>query len=887
MSESYIAEKQSLREFLERRGIEHNDKNWKCINHDDQHPSAVIYNNADGHLFYCPVCSESWNVFAVASMLDNIPNTKEDFPKLLKAVRDTLGIPMPEKKSITKTEKPIEEPVCLSRDEAKNVYTRERIMEIFKFSKHSKLDMDKAFIAGSWAYDNGECDIIKGMDIRFEDGSGAKDVVTFWYNGKSLKTAMAPVLIYNLHECINSNKPIIINEGAKKGEAAKVLEQFTASAWSGGWGKAKYADWTPLQNKEIYIFPDDDAPGIKATQEIRRKIIHAKIVNPPLAARKIKPKGADIVEALRVMSTDELTAYILNPENHLKDIEKSPESGRGGLPALQQGKKDGRPPRPDSGDSSMPFKILGIGDDGRAAFITEEGRAMEWTLDSISKNKLVVLCGQAYWLTEYPGKKGPDWDAAIDDIIRISQNKDFDKSDVRGRGAWKDGDKISYNDGVKVYGEHAKKKIYLRLRQKDIGINDAPAEKELLDNIKNTVFRMSFETPADAVRCLGWSVLAPFGGALEYRPALFLTGESGTGKTQVANLIIKKISACEWFNGSGTTSAGIRGKVKYNSEAIVLDEFEADTPKKKLDREDILTFMRVNVSNDAPDTVKGTKDGGFNSFKMQNIFGFIAKDPTVESEADENRIFRVNMVEPKNSDEWDEIKNKIEELLCEENCRKIRALTWQKLKIIIPLVKRIAKSIRKNIRKDYRFGYLDSLLAAAFIVVWQGVDDPTDQQIEEMILKYYEYQPHEEKRNEAEEIIDRLLDQTIEIIHEHTREKLTIFECLTRIYTGRKIHGESKEDVPPIEKDNYKLACARYGIRLTPEYEIAICNNHHEIKIIIQRANGYSKIFKRHPGCIDSNRNISFYDGKQKKCSVFKELIKNQLTEDEQKEIPF
>lgn len=521
----------------------------------------------------------------------------------------------------------------------------------------------------------------------------------------------------------------------------------------------------------------------------------------------------------------------------------------------------------------IPFKILGIGDDGRAAFITEEGRLQKYNLAGITKNQLGVLANRKFWSLEWPlPKEKTEWDAAIDDVIRNSQRHDFIESNVRGRGAWRDGDKISYHDGIETIGEWDKKKLYLRLPRHENGINDDPIDPEITKNIKNTVFKMSFETPADAVRCLSWSILAPFAGALKYRPAMLLTGPSSSGKTTAANLCIRKLADCEWFNGSESTVPGVRGKIKYDSRGVMFEEAERDTLKKSVNRDELFSLMRVSVSDDAPDTVKGTKDGGYNSFKMQNMFGFIAIDPTLNSIADENRIFRINMVIPKNGNEWKQIEKELIELLCEKNCRAIRALTWLKLKTILELSDRIVDAVRKKTGRDYRSSYADSMLASTFMVIWTGTDNPSDEQIENMLDKYYSYQTPEEHRDEAKEIVDRILDEQIEILGDGAREKISIMECLNMIVIGSKYCGIGEAELSEITIMNYRQHVSRHGIRIIDNNNIAIANKHHMIMKIIGMGNGYSKILRRHQGYVEQ-KPVYFYDNKYRRCTILKGIL--------------
>jgi len=873
MPDKHLTTRLRLREYLQRKGVVYNErrKTWRCPspNHTDDGPSAVFYEhgkNSNYPVLYCPVCEGAgrdyvWGIFDVAGLLDGVSAFKDK----VKSVNATLGI-VEEEKPKSKTPLPFPE----GREREFN----EKIKSIAAEKGWGK-------VAGSWKYHDADGKVI-ALDVRFEAEGQKKTVLTFWYNG-ALKWAGAPVLVYGLHEHITADKsiPRLIHEGAKcADEARKHLNGFIHVSWSGGSGKAALADWSVLSNYQVCFYPDDDTPGANAANQVKRVLPHLNIVKPIPAARELKPKGADIVEALQVMSPDELTAYILNPENHVSDVAPSEP------PSEATHERPPTSPSPDGATSEMPFKVLGIGDDGRAYFITEAGRIIDCNLDGLTKSKLMVLTGRWYWRDRYGHDGKIVWDDAIDDMIRISQNRDHNESRVRGRGAWRDGDMISYHDGVNTYGEHAPGVTYIRLSHKDIGINDEPASADTVKRVRDTVFRLSFETPADAVRCLGWATLAPFAGALKFRPAMLLTGPSGSGKSTVANQLMRKLSNCEWMDGSGTTVAGVRGKIQRDSCAVIFEETERDTEKKKINRNELFSLMRVNVTDDAPDTVKGTKDGGFHSFKMQNMFGFIAIDPTIDSVADENRVFRINMVPPTNQGEWKQIETILGGLLNETNCRALRALTWRKLKTIFALSDRIVDAIREKTGRDYRSSYSDAMLAAAFMVVWSSTDNPTDAQIESMLNKYYAFQPAEAHRDEAAEVVDRLLDEVIEVMHENTREKLTIMECLTRAVNMSYDQDGQAIEVSPPRAAAYKQHVARYGLKIVDGDGLAIVNKHHQIQRITGLGDGYQRVLKRHRAWAEGSRQVMFPDGKNRRCTVLRGIVggKHVPTDDEQLE---
>jgi hypothetical protein len=81
----------------------------------------------------------------------------------------------------------------------------------------------------------------------------------------------------------------------------------------------------------------------------------------------------------------------------------------------------------------------------------------------------------------------------------------------------------------------------------------------------------------DARLLLGWVCAAILGGALHWRPACWVTGDRGTGKSTLQELI-----RCVLVDGEGiysvsdTTAAGIRSAVGFDSLPVGLDELEAE-----------------------------------------------------------------------------------------------------------------------------------------------------------------------------------------------------------------------------------------------------------------------------------------------------------------------
>ena len=290
--------------------------------------------------------------------------------------------------------------------------------------------------------------------------------------------------------------------------------------------------------------------------------------------------------------------------------------------------------------------------------------------------------------------------------------------------------------------------------------------------------------------------------------------------------------------------------------------------------------MRISYSDDSPDTGKGTKDGGFRSSKMTNMFLFNAIDAGINNVQDENRIFRVNMIKGSGKNKWKALEKEIKSLMTDKNCRSLRALTWKKLKYIFELADRLTEYIIDETGKGYRSCYAEGLLCAAYIMIWKGMDNPSVEFITNFIGHVYKLQPPEETRNASEEIVDRLLDEVIEIIHSGKREKITILEGLKRIKIGVMVAEEENNMSSKMIKETV-ATIARHGVKLV-KGEVAICTrDHHQVKRIIQKGNGYKKLLWRHKGIMSRSESVTFPD-KSRRCAVIGGLVvlEDEVTEE-------
>jgi len=429
-----------------------------------------------------------------------------------------------------------------------------------------------------------------------------------------------------------------------------------------------------------------------------------------------------------------------------------------------------------------------------------------------------------------------------------SRCKDFDPEKTLGRGAWRRADgELCYHDGIDTYGHKDPEKIYLRKMKKDIGITGEQADVEICQEIGRIALSMTFETKLDAVRCLAWSCLAPFAGALPWRPAILLTGSSESGKTTIINNLVTAIGCPEFFNGAETTPAYLRAKICNDSGGVVFDETEGGEKAQK-NRQELFLVMRQSTSDDAPKVGKSNKDQGVVEYNMKNMFLFSSIHAGIDDEADEKRILRVNLRKTKkHEEEWDDLENRIDKYITEENCRAIRALTWNKLSDIIKYSKQIRRTIAKITGLSSRSAYAEALIISCYFLIWRGmnISDCMDEVVEGLIKEIYEN--HEiEERDESSETLDKILDTVVYLPEKHENKTL------------REMLYKAKETATDSEKREYVDTLARYGLRHVHDKIdlLAVQKDNWLIKKIIGTGNGYNKILWRHKDCTEHSRRV-------------------------------
>lgn len=858
--------------------------NASAHNNGDKNFSAKLYKNeSNGHpRVKCFVCGFDGDVYDVVGHFKN----ETEFTKQYQILEEIFGHAtttnttaattneQPEALKEKKPDKPKLPPASVTLENAKEIYSLENMNRVRSFSKNELIATGK--IVRTWNYTDLDGNIA-GVDARIEsdnfanhatDGneSGKKEkiVCTFWYNGKHLKMSDGPYIIYRLYESIkgdDKDKPVIIHEGAKCADLGNdALKSFCNISYNRGSQNADKHDWKRhYEGRKVYILNDNDTPGIAAAQKIKAKLPDAIILKNIYSHFEIDDiKGADIEQILEQATPEEIEEYILNYSERKErrdDLNKTPN-------------------------------CLGVSDGGMLFFIDRSMRLINTRRNKLQKGDLLTLMPLDYWQYKYGNDKGVIcWDRAIDEVLEESFSREFDETKLRGRGAWREDDNFIYHDGKNTSGETSGEYMYIRKNKRDIGINSTPIEKEKMKWFKKLCEDVSFEKTSDMIRLLSWSLISPFCGALKFRPGLLLTGESGSGKTTILEKIVVPISNGMHLNAHYTSPAGIRAKTGIDSCAVLLEEAEANQNSNDLEknqnRNALFSMMRASSSDNAPSGVKSNTDQQAVEYKMKNMFLFVSITPSIADIADDNRILKVNFDHKKSKSTgtdrrvWSEVEKDIVSFLSVENCKRMRAYIWTLLPKIIKdteLIIDVMKDQKDGFGKSSRDADAESILISTYINVFHDFDI-TRENVHKFLEKYYKTVGKEDERNETDELLNKIFDHVIEVQVGKERRKISVKEALDCLKNktfemfmpdlsyyeaGSSARDIAKNKAIEEAEKEIRRILGHNGLALQRDETLAISKSNDSIKKIINREDGYGKIFHRHRNfVIDKAVNIN------------------------------
>jgi putative DNA primase/helicase len=346
---------------------------------------------------------------------------------------------------------------------------------------------------------------------------------------------------------------------------------------------------------------------------------------------------------------------------------------------------DDQPAQPSNRIGDMPFRLLGM-DDGMLRYMPDNGQhIVSITPASHSKLNLLQLAPLQAWETNFPGKPSTDWDAACNALIQVSQSlPKFDPRAIRGRGCWIDESDVIYHAGnmLSVNGklmpipsyQSPTASIYEAGLRIALDTDDAAKNTESYRLIE-LCESLSWDQPLYGKLIAGWMALSPICGAMSWRPHIWVTGASGSGKTWImGNIIHPLVGKSAIFVQGNTSEAGIRGQLGSDALPVLFDEAEAENQRSITRMEGVMELARQASSESGAGIVKGTQNGGSITYMIRSMFCFSSIGVAAVRKADTSRITVLSLRKSDNHAQFEEVKRIWRETTADAGfCARIRA----------------------------------------------------------------------------------------------------------------------------------------------------------------------------------------------------------------------
>lgn len=728
-----------------------------------------------------------------------------------------------------------------------------------------------------------------GHVCRFDLPDGGKDVVPRCYcqheDGRREWRWLSfakPRPLYGMDLlAANPTAGVLVVEGEKTADAARTIAPGVVVTWPGGGKAVRFVDWSPLKGRKVLIWPDQDLKRWTETDAEKSQIPKGSKVGdlwpvekqPGMAAALAIAKALDgIAEKVRIITPPEspvdgwdladavaegwdrsrLVDWIKGPlPSPVVPVEQPPtdEEPPPGYDCPEDSAPPWEGPAPanqprfrDDRITDLPFRLLGV--DGDAFFyMPDRGQQIvSLTASGHTKLNLMRLAPLQTWQGEFPDKSGADWETAANALIQRNQNlPKFDPRRIRGRGCWIDGEDVVFHAGdrlvvngsevdIPVFNS-AVRAIYEGALEIPVDSGQCATNTEAARVIELCEM-LSWERPLYGKLLAGWLALAPVCGALAWRPHLWVTGPSGSGKSWTVSNIIQPLVGRTAIHVQGNTSeAGIRQGLGSDALPVVFDEAESEDRASQLRFDRVLELARQASTETGAGIVKGTATGGSVTYLIRSCFLFASIGVAAVKKADVSRVtvlpLRKNMG-PFAQQEFDAIKRVWRETIGQRGyCERIRSRSLRFAKVIRANADTFSAAAVEFTGDKRSADQIGTLLAGAYSLGREAAITQ-DAAREWMGKQDWSGFKSEDVENDENQCLAHLFAAVLRFeLHGHNTTR-SVSEVVTEI-------GEIPENTP-LEADqnrrkDLKDVLTRHGMRLSGG-RLYVANRHQQLESI-------------------------------------------------------
>lgn len=474
----------------------------------------------------------------------------------------------------------------------------------------------------------------------------------------------------------------------------------------------------------------------------------------------------------------------------------------------------------------------------------------------------------------------------MDQMMRGCKKKGvFDLRDkVRGCGVWKDANRIIVHAGEKllVNGEV--------LNPRDVEISKYaytakpalfhPSSKPLTSKEAQQLQKMCampvWKEDLSAKLLAGWIVVAPLCGALSFRPHIWLTGQSGAGKSTVLNRIVKPaIGSMALSADGGSTESGIRNTMGDNCLPILFDEAEGKKGGRESNMTGVLSLVRLSSTGGRQ--LKYQQD-----HSAQFAFCLSSINPPIEDYADETRISKLYLCKNISENAYDDYQDMLceaERLLTPEFSVRLLARSVSLFSVLEENIKKLQRAAVKKIKSPREADMISTMLAG----YWLLMDDREipDNVVDDWINnETWDTHTAISEKTDPERLIAYIMSHLIRVDASGVGTKeMSIGDLVTVVIKDQPYEGVTPQEAAHALKNR--------GIKYMPKRkELFISSKHDELLRVLKNTiwhGGLGGTIKQLEGSVSATANFGggvYQKGHYLPKSYFVEEKKPKVTEE-------
>lgn len=509
-----------------------------------------------------------------------------------------------------------------------------------------------------------------------------------------------------------------------------------------------------------------------------------------------------------------------------------------------------------------PFRALGYLSGTYYYYSRGEQSVVALTASQHGKLSFYRLAPHDYWIKRYPVSKTDDFDSAKAAGVLMDtcqRGGIFTINRIRGRGVWmdKNGPVIHYGDKVTIEGKDylpfltPGKHIYELAEA--LGFEEcSPLTNHDGQKFTDLIKQLRWQTNEQHIWFSGWLVCALIGGALPWRPHIWLTGAAQSGKTTLAGIIKQILQNNCLYIQSVSTEAGIRQTLKADCLAVVMDEAEREDASSHNRIQSILTLARQASSDNDSRIVKGTPSGKALDYQIRSPFCLSSINSSLIQSADKGRFSALELSSNKLAgDVYKAWKENLYKLIGGDFSQKLYNRIFSMIPIIVHNATTLANAIETK-TGDRRLGDQYGALLAGYRSLIENkviMDEDAKWMIDP--INFDTEKEMATGTNDQFSLLNKIMQHVMRVPKNQGFEELSVAEMCERVSK----HGSNNEEC--------KRSLGNIGIRII-EKDIAIANENDNLAEILKSSrwpHNWQQTLKRLPFAKPTDNSIRFGSG--------------------------